>query len=306
MQDTTTMQPGSIPRRGRRGWTTVLVGLLLLVAVSVAVGWLAWKNGLLTLGANGVNFGPSPAAPATPPTPLPLVSAGERAANDAAVAGATAKLAALEQRLAELNQQASAASGQATHAEALLAAFAARRAIERGQQLGYLETQLRIRFGDSQPNAVDRVISAAGKPVTLGSLSEDFERLRPQLTGGSPDEGGWQWFKREMGNLFVIRHDDMPSPSPERRVDRVRSFLAGNRVDMAIIEVERMPGHDAATEWLAHARDYVMTQHALDQLETAALVTPTPPPPATIVPSRPILPPSTPQPAATASTGNAG
>jgi hypothetical protein len=38
---------------------------------------------------------------------------------------------------------------------------------------------LRIRFGDSQPNAVDRVISAAGKPVTLGSLSEDFERLRP-------------------------------------------------------------------------------------------------------------------------------
>jgi hypothetical protein len=106
------------------------------------------------------------------------------------------------------------------------------------------------------------------------------------LTGGSPDEGGWQWFKREMGNLFVIRHDDMPSPSPERRVDRVRSFLAGNRVDMAIIEVERMPGHDAATEWLAHARDYVMTQHALDQLETAALVTPTPPPPATIVPSR--------------------
>jgi hypothetical protein len=60
MQDTTTMQPGSIPRRGRRGWTTVLVGLLLLVAVSVAVGWLAWKNGLLTLGANGVNFGPSP------------------------------------------------------------------------------------------------------------------------------------------------------------------------------------------------------------------------------------------------------
>jgi hypothetical protein len=74
---------------------------------------------------------------------------------------------------------------------------------------------------------------------------------------------------------------------------------------MAIIEVERMPGHDAATEWLAHARDYVMTQHALDQLETAALVTPTPPPPATIVPSGdPAAVP--PQPAATASTGTAG
>ena len=46
-----------------------------------------------------------------------------------------------------------------------LVAFAARRTIERGQSLGYLETQLRVRFGSTQQAAVDRVIAAAQKPV---------------------------------------------------------------------------------------------------------------------------------------------
>src|SRR3546814_3562519 len=34
----------------------------------------------------------------------------------------------------------------------LLIAFAARRALDRGLSLGYLEAQLRLRFGDDQPN----------------------------------------------------------------------------------------------------------------------------------------------------------
>jgi hypothetical protein len=86
----------------------------------------------------------------------------------------SAKVSALEQRLAEINQQANAAAGQATRAEALLVAFAARRAIERGQPLGILENQLRVRFGATQPGAVDRVIAAAAHPNTLGSLSEEL------------------------------------------------------------------------------------------------------------------------------------
>ena len=74
----------------------------------------------------------------------------------------------------------------------------------------------------------------------------------------------------------MIRHDEGPNATPEARADHARLALAGGRVDAAISDVERMPGKDAATEWLAHARDWVAAQHALDQLETAAMVLPAP------------------------------
>jgi hypothetical protein len=61
----------------------------------------------------------------------------------------------------------------------------------------------------------------------------------------------------------------------------VREALIGGRIDVAIAEVERMPGKEAATEWLAHARDLAMTEHALDQLETTALSFP--PTPAAVI-----------------------
>jgi len=115
------------------------------------------------------------------------------------------------------------------------------------------------------------VITAAGKPVTQATLTEEFTDLEPVLTGGSPNEGTWTWLKREVAQIFVIRHDDMPSPTPKSRLQRARKALAGGRIDAAILEVERMPGRDGATEWLAHARDYAMTQRALDQIEAAAL-----------------------------------
>jgi hypothetical protein len=70
----------------------------------------------------------------------------------------------------------------------LLVAFAVRRAIERGQPLGYLETSMRIRFGESQPKAVDQIVAAAQKPVTLAQLSEEFTTIAPRLTGGPANE----------------------------------------------------------------------------------------------------------------------
>ncbi|MCW1382490.1 hypothetical protein OLX02_06615 [Novosphingobium sp. KCTC 2891] len=274
MQDTTYTEPGT-SRRGSRGrGTGALVGLLIIVMLLgglAAATWLGWKKGLVHL-----DLGTSQTAPVTPsPTPGTALIA-DRVATEAALAGAAAKVSALEQRLAELSQQANAASGQATHAEALLVAVAARRAVERGAPLGYLENQLRLRFGNSQPNAVDRLLMASQKPVTLATLSEEFERIAPGLAGGAANEGGWGWIKREMGNLFVIRHEDTPSPTPESRIERARLAIAGGRIDMAIAEIERTPGKDGATEWLAHARDWVMTQRALDQLETSALTLPEP------------------------------
>ncbi|WP_156424794.1 hypothetical protein [Novosphingobium fuchskuhlense] len=252
--------------------------MVLLILAGLAGGaWYGWKTGWLEVHVSGLPAVPVP-SPSASMSQAAAQTTANLAATDAALTAAAAKVSALEQRLAELNQQAMAAAGQAGQAEALLVAFAARRAIERGQPLGYLEAQLRVRFGSTQQAAVDRVIAAAPKPVTLAMLSETFEKLSPQLIGGATSEGTWDWLTREMGELFVIRHADSPSPTAESRAARVREALAGNRIDIAIAEVERMPGKEVATEWLAHARDFLTVERALDQLETAALSFPPTPP----------------------------
>lgn len=273
MQETTYTEPGTARPASRGRGTGALVAvliLIMLVGALAAASWVGWKKGWLQVSFD---------EPATPVAPNPGPSAAmlaDRVATDAALASTAAKISALEQRLAELNQEAIAASGQAGHAEALLLAVAARRAVERGAPLGYLENQLRLKFGQTQPGAVDRLLSASQKPVTLSLLDEEFEQIAPRLAGGAKDEGGWAWFTRQLGSLAVIRHDGTASPTPENRIARARLALAGGRIDAAIAEVERMPGRDAAVEWLAHARDWMMTQRALDQLETSALTLPNP------------------------------
>lgn len=247
--------------------------------------WYAVQQGWLRLGPGLSAISDAPSAMASDA----VAAAASSAASDAVLASTSAKVTALEQRLAELNQQANLAAGQAGRAEAVLVAFAARRAIERGQPLGILENQLRVRFGASQPGAVDRVIAAAAHPVTLGTLSEEFAALEPTLVGNRPNASTWDWLSSRFTALFVIRHDEGPSSDPEVRRDHARLALAGGRVESAISDVEHMPGKDAATEWLAHARDWVSAQHALDQLETSALVLPvpepSPPPPAAAAPA---------------------
>ncbi|WP_421853466.1 hypothetical protein [Novosphingobium sp.] len=254
----------------------MLVVLLILAALAGGA-WYGWKTGWLEVHVSSLSVSPAP-SPSASMSQAAAQTTANLAATDAALTAAAAKVSALEQRLAELNQQATAAAGQASQAEALLVAFASRRAIERGQPLGYLEAQLRVRFGATQQAAVDRVIAGAQKPMTLPLLSEMFEKLAPQLIGGAKSEGTWDWMTRQMSELFVIRHADSPSPTAESRAERVREALAGSRIDAAIAEVEHMPGKDAATEWLAHARDFASVEHALDQLETAALSFPPTPP----------------------------
>ena len=274
--------------RSRRG-PAVLLAILVLIGLGGGA-WYSWHSGWLRAAL------PSIGAPATPPAATPSAATaaivaqgnliqGNMIATNVALADATARLTALQTRLAELNQQALSASGQATRAEALMVAFAARRSVERGQPLGYLETALRTRFGETQPTAVDQIVAAAQKPVTLPGLNEEFTTLEPRLAGGPTNERTWDWMSRQLGSLFIIRHDDMPSPAPESRIARARAALAGGRVDQAIAEIERLPGKDAATDWLAHARDWVMTERALDQIESAALSTPTVAPIAVVAPA---------------------
>lgn len=214
-------------------------------------------------------------------------SAGDQPATVAEVAVATQevervteqqggldqRLAAAEQRLARLDLQAQAAAGNAARAEGLLIAFASRRAIERGVELGYLADQLRLRFGDAWPNAVRTIIAFSRQPITLDQLLSRLEALGPQLETGDKSIS-WDGLKRELGQLFVIRREDTPSPQPERRLERARMFLETGRVDAAIGEVRNLPGAAKASSWIADAERYRDVLEALDRVETAAVLEP--------------------------------
>ncbi|SMQ73480.1 hypothetical protein SAMN06297468_2207 [Altererythrobacter xiamenensis] len=219
-------------------------------------------------------------------TPSPSPSAEASEASDAAAGAVEAvervaeqqggidqRLAAAEQRLARLDLQAQAAAGNAARAEGLLIAFASRRAIERGAELGYLADQLRLRFGDALPNAVRTIISFSRDPLTQDQLLARLEGLGPTLTEGQR-QASWEELRRELSELFTFRRESTPSPAPERRLERARQFLESGRTDAAIAEIENMPGAESAQSWLADARRYRDAMDALERIETAAVLEP--------------------------------
>jgi hypothetical protein len=186
----------------------------------------------------------------------------------------TTRVSELEDRIARINVQAQAASGNAARAEGLLVAFAARRALDTGAPLGYIEGQIRLRFGQAQPRAVATIINAAREPVTLQDLQGGLEELEPKLVGRGKSQDWWADIKREVGELVVLRDAGTPSPLPERRLARARRLLEAGRVDAALAEVSRLPGRSAASRWMEQARRYVEARRALDLVETAAILEP--------------------------------
>lgn len=252
---------------------------------AAVVGYLTWRGGVESDSITPVEQQPGEVAGAPvgmlPPSPTPSASSGEAAAQAAQAVervaeqqgGIDQRLAAAEQRLARLDLQSQAAAGNAARAEGLLIAFATRRAIERGAELGYLADQLRLRFGDALPNAVRTIITFSRKPVTLDQLRARLEGLGPQLR---EDDGirSWADFRQEISSLFVIRHEDTPSPQPERRLERARMFLETGRIDAAVAEVGNLPGAERAASWIADAQRYAEVQLALDLIETSAVLEP--------------------------------
>ena len=198
-------------------------------------------------------------------TPPPVIAANHAQAL-------TTRVSELEDRIARINVQAQAASGNAARAEGLLVAFAARRALDTGAPLGYIEGQLRLRFGQAQPRAVATIINAAREPVTLQDLQGELEELAPDLIGRGKSENWWADMKREVGELVILRDAGTPSPLPERRLARARRLLEAGRVDAALAEVTRMPGRAAGGKWMEQARRYVEARRALDLVETAAIL----------------------------------
>lgn len=184
------------------------------------------------------------------------------------------RIAEMEQRLARIDIQAEAAAGNAVRAEGLLIVSAARRAIERGDRLGYLADQLRLRFGTAQPNAVRAVIAAGNDPVTTDQLLTRLDTLAPRLGQAPAEESTMDWLSRELSELFVVRREDTPSPAPERRLERARLFLQSGRAGAAAREVRNLPNADQASDWIADADRFAAAQRGLEVLEAAAILEP--------------------------------
>lgn len=262
----------------------VAVAAFLLGAL--VVGYFAWTSGFRFGWGDASDVVEQPAE-ATPeprpllsPTPTPSPAKSEAAAaSDTAErvaeqqGGIDQRLAAAEQRLSRLDLQAQAAAGNAARAEGLLIAFAARRSLDRGADLGYLADQLRLRFGDAKPNSVETIIAFSRNPITVDVLVARLEGLAPELTEAT-DDPLIERLGNELSQLFVIRRETTPSPRPERRIERARFFLESGRVNKAIEEVRNLPGAEQAKRWIADAERYVAAQRALDLIETSAVLEP--------------------------------
>ncbi|MEH3035291.1 MAG: hypothetical protein PGN23_02170 [Sphingomonas adhaesiva] len=214
---------------------------------------------------------PSPTpSPAAAPT-LAAAAAGSADLDTLALreAALAAQIANLEARVARTDGDSAQAAARAGRAEAILTAFAARRAIDRGAGLGYLEAQLRERFGPTLPNDVNAVIRAARAPVTLEDLREGLNGAAPVLLSQRSD--WWAGIGSELRSLIVIHRAGTPSPLPSDRLARARRMIDMGNVDGALGEVRRLPGAGDADGWIAAARRWIAARRALDTLEAAAI-----------------------------------
>ncbi|NIJ08144.1 hypothetical protein FHS31_001754 [Sphingomonas vulcanisoli] len=210
---------------------------------------------------------------AQPVAQLPAPVSAAPATVDPAL---TDRVDTIEEQVETIDKRAAAASSDADRAEGMLVALAARRALDRGLPLGYLEGLLRQHFGGTEPQAVATIIGAAQRPVLLIQLQDELGALASKLEVPTAAPGFWSGFKRAMGGLFVIRRADQPSMLPSDRQARAAHALDQGQVNIAMTEVARMPGSAKAADWMEKARRYVMARNALDRIEAAALLRPGP------------------------------
>ncbi|USI74278.1 hypothetical protein LHA26_07460 [Sphingomonas morindae] len=272
----------------RRLWPWLLLVLLAflggLLAAGYALGHNARAAGLIGLVpqaeaqaaiARARRLAPAPAPSATAAS-APIARGGAAAAESA---DTRAEIALLEEKVDAIETQARAATGDASRAEGLLVAFAARRALDRGLQLGYIEGLLRQRFGHDQAEAVATLLSAARQPVTLAELQTGLDAIAPQLASGeSADQSWWRSLRQAFAGLVVIRRSGEPANRPADRVARAQRLIEAGQVDGALAEIIRLPDHRPAAAWIGAARRYLAGRGALDRIETAALLDPGTPP----------------------------
>ena len=254
------------------GWGgRLLIGFVLILAGAAAATW-----GLARSDTAARVLGVSRSAPLGQPqrqeaqVPQQASAQGEDATTlNPVIAEQIRQLQSRVQRVENENEQ---VQGSAGRADALLIAFSARRAVERGVALGYLEPLLVNRFGTRHPQAVATIVTESRSPVRLSELISTFRDLEPQLVGPPPNEGLWTGIKRGLGSLISVHHSDRPSNRPQARFDRALAHLMAGEVDSALAEAMRLPGASRAGDWIRNARRYIAVHRALDQIESAALV----------------------------------
>jgi hypothetical protein len=244
----------------------LLVGLVLIIVGAGAATWgLAhYQPAARFLGVT--------ARSATPPQQQQPVIAQPPQAAPATAAADQPRLSVLEARLARVENATRQAQGSAGRADALVVAFAARRAIDRGVALGYLEPLLVDRFGAQHEQAVATIITASRQPVRLNDLISEYDDLGPVLRRGVNQESWWSSFRRELGSIVEVHQADQPAVNPDARYQRAQRRLAAGEVDQALTETMRLPGARGADDWVAKARRYILAHRALDEVESAALL----------------------------------
>lgn len=265
----------SPPRRGIG--TRMILGLLLLAFIGGAIlmAWLSqnWRSmGGKLPPTNLVADGADPLQNAA--TGADATPASRALATPALVDAQAARIADMEQRLARISLSAQAASYNANRAEALLTAFAARRVLDSGRPLGYIEGTLRLRFGEAQPKAVATIVNAAAEPVTLADLRVGLQQVDPVTRDPSQRGSWWQSFWQEVGSIAVLRKAGTPSPEPEQRLMRARHDVEVGQIDDAISEITLLLPRASAARWLELARRYNEAHRALDVIEAAAILEP--------------------------------
>jgi hypothetical protein len=261
------------------GWgARLLIALVLIVAGAAAAVWglahyqpAARFLGVVPGQQQPVMLAPRPVVmnPQRPPATQPPQRAQSPADEQ--------KIADLESRVARVENATARAEGSAGRADALVVAFAARRAIDRGVALGYLENLLVDRFGAQHQAAVATIITASHDPVRLDDLIAQYDTLGPELRRGGPQDSWWTNFKRELGALVEVHSAEKPASNAAARYEHARQRLESGNVNAALAETMRLPGAARAADWIAKARRYIIAHRALDEIESAALL-PTPNP----------------------------
>ena len=256
--------------RSGMGWgARLLVAIVLILLGAAAAVW-----SLAHYQPAARFLGIAPAAPQQvvqqPIRVLPPPAATQPAASQAPE---DARIATVENRLSQVENATQRAEGSAGRADALVVAFAARRAIDRGVALGYLENMLVGRFGAQHQAAVATIITASHQPVQLNELIDDYQSLSPELRRGGPQDNWWTNFKRELGSLVEVHRASRPAVNVEARYNRALQRLSSGDVDRALAETMRLPGASRASDWAAKARRYIAAHRALDEIESAALLT---------------------------------
>lgn len=257
--------------RSGMSWTArLLVGLVLLLVGAAAAVWSLghYQSAARFLGVV------QPSRAQAGPTPKPVVMDAEARATPATPPpqADNARISELEARVGRVEHATERAEGFAGRADALVVAFAARRAIDRGVSLGYLEPLLVDRFGAQHQAAVATIVTASRTPVRLNDLTAEYESLGSALKSGGPEESWWSGFRREFGSIVEVHRANRPAMNADARYNRALQRLSTGDVDQALAETMRLPGASRAGDWTAKARRYIAAHRALDEVESAALL----------------------------------